>query len=303
MITLNQVIEQLIYGIMTGGMYAMIGAGLSMIFGVMRLSNFAHGEFYMLGAYITYMLVLFSGIDPYIIAPLGAIIIGFLGIVINRTLINPLYKEVSKARGTAAFYFKDLNFILMTVGLSIFLVDLALIIWTPTPIRVNSVLTNVIISFLGVRFGMKRLLSFIIAIISLILLYVFLKKSKIGKAIRATSQNPTSAMLAGINVYKIYDIVMFISLALAALAGGLLGPIFNLYPRMGLDVVITAFVVVILGGMGNVVGSIYAGFILALVENYGGLLLGTEWRETVGFVIMMLILWLRPQGLMGGKKE
>ena len=110
-------------------------------------------------------------------------------------------------------------------------------------------------------------------------------------------------MLAGIDIYKIYDIVMFISLALAALAGGLLGPIFNLYPRMGLDVVITAFVVVILGGMGNVVGSIYAGFILALVENYGGLLLGTEWRETVGFVIMMLVLWLRPQGLLGGKKE
>ncbi|RLG89755.1 MAG: hypothetical protein DRO16_03465 [Thermoprotei archaeon] len=295
------IFEQLIYGIMTGGIYAMIGAGLSMIFGVMRFSNFAHGEFYMLGAYITYVLTIALGLDPYIVAPLAAICVGLLGILINISLIRPLYEAASKARGTSAFYFQDLRFILLTVGLSIFLVDLALVIWKPIPIRVPSSLAYMNITIGSISFSVQRLLAFIIACTSLTLLYLFLKKTRTGKAIRATSQNPAAAMLVGIDIHKIYNITIFISLAMAALAGGILGPIFNLHPRMGLDVVVKAFAVVILGGMGNVVGSIYAGFFLGLAENLGGLFIGTEYREAIGFILMILVLWLRPKGLLGGR--
>ena len=151
------IFEQLIYGIMTGGIYAMIGAGLSMIFGVMRFSNFAHGEFYMLGAYITYVLTIALGLDPYIVAPLAAICVGLLGILINISLIRPLYEAASKARGTSAFYFQDLRFILLTVGLSIFLVDLALVIWKPIPIRVPSSLAYMNITIGSISFSVQRL--------------------------------------------------------------------------------------------------------------------------------------------------
>lgn len=187
MSAITSIIEQLIYGIMTGGIYAVIGAGLSMIFGVMRFSNFAHGEFYMLGAYITYILTITLGLDPYIVAPLAAVCVGLLGILINMGLIKPLYEAVSKARGTSAFYFQDLRFILLTIGLSIFFVDLALVIWKPIPIRVPSSLAYINIIVGKIRFSLQRLLALIIACTSLTLLYLFLKKTRIGKAIRATS--------------------------------------------------------------------------------------------------------------------
>ncbi len=295
----SSILEQIIYGLMTGGIYAMIGVGLSMIFGVMRLSNFAHGEFYMLGAYLTYVLVSYMKFDPYVLAPLAAMFVGFVGIIINKILIKPLYEEIGRARGTAAFYFQDLRFILMTVGISIFLYDLALVVWKPIPIRVNTALSDMIIRVGPLSFGGQRIVTLIIAITSLITLYIFLKKTRIGKAIRALSQNPSAAMLVGVDAPKIYDITVFIALMLAGLAGGIVGPIFNLYPRMGLDVVPKAFVVVILGGIGNIIGSIYAGFFLGVVENLGGYFLGTEYREVIGFVLMILTLWLRPQGLLG----
>ncbi|MGC8890882.1 MAG: branched-chain amino acid ABC transporter permease [bacterium] len=299
LLVISEIVEQVIYGIMAGGIYAMIGAGLSMIFGVMRFSNFAHGEFYMLGAYITYIISIASGLDPYLTAPLAAMAVGLLGILINISIIKPLYEAVGKARRASVIYFQDLNFILLTVGLSIFFVDLALIIWGPIPLRVPTVLSDINLSIGFIKFGFQRLIALVVACISLGAFYLFLKKTKIGKAIRAVSQNPTAAMLTGINIYKIYNITIFVSLFLAALAGGILSPVFNLYPRMGLDIVVKAFVVVILGGLGNIVGSIYAGFLLGIMENLGGLFLGTQYRETIGFVMMILVLWLKPKGLFG----
>lgn len=294
-------IEQVVYGIMTGGIYAMMGVGLSMIFGVMRLSNFAHGEFYTLGAYLTYVLVTVLRADPYILSLPAAVLVGLLGILINRSLIKPLYEELGRARGRAVFYFQDLRFILMTIGLSIFLYDLVLVVWKPIPIRVPTILADIYIKVGTISFGIQRALTLAIAIIALVSLYAFLKKTRVGKAIRALSQNPSAAMLVGVDSAKMYDITIFIALMLAALAGGIVGPIFNLYPRMGLDMIPKAFVVVILGGMGNVLGSIYAGFFLGLVENLGGFFLGTEYREVIGFALMILTLWLRPQGLLGAR--
>ncbi len=298
-----EVIEQVILGLMMGGIYGIIGVGLTMIFGVMRLSNFAHGEFYMIGAYIAFTLVFITGGDPYIVAPLAAISVGLIGIIINKLLFKSLYEEMKEVKGGAAFYFKDLRFIMLTIGLSILFVDLALVIWGPIPISIPSSLTEVkVVIPGGLSFSLARIITFIIAIATLAALYTFLKVTKTGKAIRATSQNPSAAMLVGINTYKIYDITMFLSTALAALAGCILAPIYNVYPTMGLDVVAKAFVVVITGGMGNVIGSILAGFLIGLAENLGGLFLGTEYKQVVAFIIMIIVLWLKPEGILGGKK-
>jgi branched-chain amino acid transport system permease protein len=275
-----------------------------MIFGVMKLSNFAHGEFYMLGAFLTYTLVSALGSDPYILAPLAAIAVGFLGIILNKLVFLSLYKELREAKGAAAFFFQDLRFIMLTIGLSILFVDLALVIWGPIPIAIPSVLTSHIIKLPGgFSFSLARIMTFIIALASLIILYMFLRVTKTGKAIRATAQNPSAAALVGIDTYRIYDVTMFISTALAALAGGILGPIYNVYPTMGLDVVAKAFVVVITGGMGNIIGSILAGFLIGLAEGLGGVFLGTEYRQVVAFVIMILVLWFRPQGILGGRRS
>ncbi|ACB07999.1 branched-chain amino acid ABC transporter permease [Candidatus Korarchaeum cryptofilum] len=304
MLSTSLLVEQTLLGLMMGGIYAAIGVGLTMIFGVMKLSNFAHGEFYMLGAFLTYTLVSALGSDPYILAPLAAIAVGFLGIILNKLVFLSLYKELREAKGAAAFFFQDLRFIMLTIGLSILFVDLALVIWGPIPIAIPSVLTSHIIKLPGgFSFSLARIMTFIIALASLIILYMFLRVTKTGKAIRATAQNPSAAALVGIDTYRIYDVTMFISTALAALAGGILGPIYNVYPTMGLDVVAKAFVVVITGGMGNIIGSILAGFLIGLAEGLGGVFLGTEYRQVVAFVIMILVLWFRPQGILGGRRS
>ncbi len=300
----TELIEQVLFGLMIGGIYGVIGVGLTMIFGVMRFSNFAHGEFYMLGAYFTYTLVVFLGGDPYLLAPLAAIAVGAVGIILNRLLFKSLYKELKEIKGAAAFYFQDLKFIMLTIGISILFVDLALVLWGPIPMSIPSFLTKVDVKLPGdLSFSLARLLAFVIAIVTMIGLYSFLKLTKTGRAIRATAQNPSAAMLVGVNVYKIYDITMFLSTGLAALAGGILGPIYNVYPTMGLDVVAIAFVVVITGGMGNIIGSMLAGFLIGLAESLGGLFLGTEYREVVAFAIMILVLWIKPEGILGGGKK
>lgn len=304
MLSTSLLVEQTLLGLMMGGIYAAVGVGLTMIFGVMKLSNFAHGEFYMLGAFLTYTLVSALGSDPYILAPLAAIAVGFLGIILNKLVFLSLYKELREAKGAAAFFFQDLRFIMLTIGLSTLFVDLALVIWGPIPIAIPSVLTSHIIKLPGgFSFSLARIMTFIIALASLIILYMFLRVTKTGKAIRATAQNPSAAALVGIDTYRIYDVTMFISTALAALAGGILGPIYNVYPTMGLDVVAKAFVVVITGGMGNIIGSILAGFLIGLAEGLGGVFLGTEYRQVVAFVIMILVLWFRPQGILGGRRS
>jgi len=304
LLSTSLLVEQTLLGLMMGGIYAAVGVGLTMIFGVMKLSNFAHGEFYMLGAFLTYTLISALGSDPYILAPLAAIAVGFLGIILNKLVFLSLYKELREAKGAAAFFFQDLRFIMLTIGLSTLFVDLALVIWGPIPIAIPSVLTSHIIKLPGgFSFSLARIMTFIIALASLIILYMFLRVTKTGKAIRATAQNPSAAALVGIDTYRIYDVTMFISTALAALAGGILGPIYNVYPTMGLDVVAKAFVVVITGGMGNIIGSILAGFLIGLAEGLGGVFLGTEYRQVVAFVIMILVLWFRPQGILGGRRS
>ena len=302
MLSTSLLVEQTLLGLMMGGIYAAIGVGLTMIFGVMKLSNFAHGEFYMLGAFLTYTLVSVLGSDPYVVAPLAAVAVGFLGIILNKLIFLSLYRELREAKGAAAFFFQDLRFIMLTIGLSILFVDLALVIWGPIPIAIPSALTSHIIKLPGgLSFSLARIMTFFMALASLSILYIFLKATKTGKAIRATAQNPSAAALVGIDTYRIYDVTMLISTALAALAGGILGPIYNVYPTMGLDVVAKAFVVVITGGMGNIVGSILAGFLIGLAEGLGGVFLGTEYRQVVAFIIMILVLWFRPKGILGGR--
>ncbi|MEM1984087.1 MAG: branched-chain amino acid ABC transporter permease [Candidatus Korarchaeum sp.] len=297
-------IEQTVLGLMMGGIYAAVGVGLTMIFGVMKLSNFAHGEFYMIGAFLTYTLVTALGGDPYLLAPVSAIAVGLVGIALNKIVFLSLYKELREAKGAAAFFFQDLRFIMLTIGLSILFVDLALVLWGPIPIAIPSAFTSYVVKLPGgLSFSLARIMAFIVAMVSLVVLYTFLMTTKTGKAIRATSQNPSAAALAGINTYKIYDITMFISTSLAALSGGILGPIYNIYPTMGLDVVAKAFVVVITGGMGNIVGSMLAGFLIGLAEGWGGLIFGTEYRQVVAFLIMILVLWFRPQGILGGRRR
>ncbi len=302
MLSTSLLVEQTLLGLMMGGIYAAIGVGLTMIFGVMKLSNFAHGEFYMLGAFLTYTLVSALGSDPYVVAPLAAVAVGFLGIILNKLIFLSLYRELREAKGAAAFFFQDLRFIMLTIGLSILFVDLALVIWGPIPIAIPSALTSHIIKLPGgLSFSLARIMTFFMALASLSILYIFLKATKTGKAIRATAQNPSAAALVGVDTYRIYDVTMLISTALAALAGGILGPIYNVYPTMGLDVVAKAFVVVITGGMGNIVGSILAGFLIGLAEGLGGVFLGTEYRQVVAFIIMILVLWFRPKGILGGR--
>ncbi|MEM0267919.1 MAG: branched-chain amino acid ABC transporter permease [Candidatus Korarchaeum sp.] len=296
--------EQTVLGLMMGGIYAAVGVGLTMIFGVMKLSNFAHGEFYMIGAFLTYTLVTALGGDPYLLAPVSAIAVGLVGIALNKIVFLSLYKELREAKGAAAFFFQDLRFIMLTIGLSILFVDLALVLWGPIPIAIPSAFTSYVVKLPGgLSFSLARIMAFIVAMVSLVVLYTFLMTTKTGKAIRATSQNPSAAALVGINTYKIYDITMFISTSLAALSGGILGPIYNIYPTMGLDVVAKAFVVVITGGMGNIVGSMLAGFLIGLAEGWGGLIFGTEYRQVVAFLIMILVLWFRPQGILGGRRR
>ncbi len=284
---LQEFIQLTINGLLQGGIYSLISIGLTLIFGVTRIVNFAHGEFLMLAMYATYFLFHSAGMDPYLSLLIVTPLLFLLGLVAERLVIHPILNAPSFMQ------------IFSTVGLSVALQNAALFLFTADYRSIRTAYSTKALSASDFLISIPRLIAFVASILISFCLFLFLKKTYIGKAIRAVAQNRMASTLMGINIRRIYLLTFGLGTALVGIAGGLLMPVYYVFPTVGGLFVLTAFVVVVLGGMGNITGALVGGLIIGVVESYSGFYLATQLKEAVYFIIFILVLLLKPSGLFG----
>jgi len=281
--------EILVLGTVIGGIWALVASGFSLMFGVARILNFAHGTFFVLGAYLTLILTSKSlGLNPISSIFLSIFLVGFIGLLIYRLFLAPLKEH-------------EVMIILITLAIALFVEELLLMIFKDISISVPTVLKGSIRIF-DIPVTYTRIISLVLALLMLFALDLFVNRTKFGKSILATSQDREAAMLIGIDVDKIYSVVSFISASFAALAGILYSQIYAVNPETALRALIYAFAIVILGGLGNVRGSVIAAFFIGYLQVSTVLTLGTRWSEIVAMLVIISVLVIRPTGLFGEKE-
>lgn len=287
--TVELFFQSLIDGILMGGIYGLVAIGLTLIFGVMKIINFAQGALMMLGMYVSYWCFALFGMSPYLSLPLSAIILFFVGVLLQKGVLQ---------RMTGA---PDHNQLLVTLGITLFIENLALVVFKPDfrSVKVDSIPTTITLFNLNIH--TTKLIAFAFAILLAIGLFYFLKKTYLGKAIRATSINAGGASLVGVNINKINYIAFGIGAGLAGVAGALITPFFYTSPTVGASFILKAFVVVVLGGLGNFLGALVGGILIGVSEAMGGVLLPGSLKDLMTYLIFILILLLKPNGLFGGK--
>lgn len=282
--------QTIVSGLLLGGIFALVAVGLTLIFGVMKILNFAHGDFLMLGMYFAFFLSVMFGIDPYISA-LAALPVFFgLGWLVQSWLIRPVLKAPESIQ------------ILLTVGLSLLLQNLALFLFSPDFQSLRVPYGSNTLTILGVSISYVRTFACTVAVCASIGLYLFLGWTDVGKALRACAEERLGAMAVGINVDRMYNIAFGLGIACVGLAGILMTPFFYIAPQVGLPFTLTAFVVAVLGGLGSLPGALIGGLIVGLIESMGEIILPSpSMKQMATFTVFLLILLLRPQGLFGGK--
>jgi len=284
-------VQSIVSGLLTGSLYAMIGVGLTVIFGVMRIINMAHGDMVMLGMYGAFVSIAFLRIDPFLSIIIWIPLAFFIGVFIYRFLL----KNIVPAG--------ELNTLLFTAGLSLFIANFILLIATGEYRTIKLKYAIMPLRPLGIAVPIPLAIAFGMAILITVALYWFLARTDTGRSIRATSQEPEAAALMGVNVDRTAIITFALGTALACAAGVLLAPSLYLYPTVGEILVAKCFVIVVLGGLGSVPGAIAGGLLLGVVESLGAVYVSVPYKDAIGFVIFLLVLLFRPSGLFGVGKS
>ena len=280
-------LQATINGILFGAVYVCIGMGFSLAWGVMNIINLAHGSFIMLGAYLTYTLFTYCKMDPFLTIPVSMAVLYFVGYGSQKYLLNYIIR---------ASIFITLTF---TFGLQLLIANVALLIWTADFKSVAPGYSGEGIVLGDLVFPYIRLGIFLIALILTLLFYLLMVKTKTGKAINATALNLEGAKTVGVDVAEIYARTMGISAAIGGAAGALIAPIMTITPFIGGPLVGKAFVVAILGGLGSTMGALIGGMVLGVAEQIGSLYFSTAYQEAIGFIVLVLVLIFRPQGIIG----
>jgi branched-chain amino acid transport system permease protein len=281
----EELLQHLLNGLLLGGTYALLGTGLTLIFGLMNVVNFAHGEFYTLGAYVTFAAVAVTGAG-FVVAVLTAIVAGMLaGAVCERVLVRPL-------RGESI----DTTMLVM-IGLWIAMQNAELLGWGGVAKSIPHPFSTAPLVLGPVSVAPLRLFALAAVLVLIVASHVLIHGTRLGMAMRATFQDRDTAALMGVDIGGIHTFTFAFGSALAAAAGALLGPIFLVYPSMGDLASLKAFSVVILGGLGNFAGALLGGLILGIAEELGAGYVSSGYRDAVGFVIIILVLLFRPSGL------
>jgi branched-chain amino acid transport system permease protein len=282
---LGILLQSVVSGLLMGGVYALIGVGLNIIFGVMKIINFAHGALMMLGMYATYFLFAYLRIDPYLSILITTPLIFVIGLIIQRVLIRKIMGAPEQ------------NQLLATLGIMLFLENLALFLWGPDYRTVKVDYIGAMIAFLGLRISLLKLIAFLGGLLMASALYVFLKNTYMGKAIRASSEEQEGASVVGISVNKINLISFGIGTACVGAAGALITPFFYVSPDVGRLFLLRSFMIVVMGGMGTFIGPIVGGFLLGLAEAVGAIVLPGSLGQLVPFSLFIIVLLFRPSGL------
>jgi branched-chain amino acid transport system permease protein len=276
----------LMTGLFTGAVYSLVSIGLTIIFGTIRIVNFAHGEMLMLGMYLTFFLWSILGIDPLIALPIVFAVFFTAGYILQSTLIRPIQKHPIHAQ------------MLMTLGLLLVLQNGAVLAWTADFRRVHTPYTD-----LTIRLGQDlfidfpRMVAFLASLIMSLGLYIFLTKTYWGVAIRAVGQDSETAEILGVDVKRVYALTFGLGTACAAVAGTLISTYFPIYPYVGTTYIVMAFIVAVMGGLGNFLGAFLAGLVIGVVETLVAFGVSSLLRQTIPLVIFLLVLFFKPEGL------
>lgn len=279
-------VQVLVSGILLGGLYALISLGLTIVFGVVRIVNFAHGACVMLAMYATFWLAKGSGLDPYVLAPFVTIIFAFVGVGLYHGIFR---FTIGRSHAVQIF---------ASVGLLVLLENLALVLWG-ADFRTLRTAASDVLRVGGIRLPIGLVVAFVVSIAVAVVLLLVTTRTRFGKNMQAVTQDRYAAMLVGVNPQRIFGWSFAIGIGLAGLAGALLSPLYSIYPQVGVQYGLVAFVVVVLGGMGSLYGAVAGGLIVGVVEALAGYYLSSAYQELSYFAIFILVLLLRPQGLFG----
>jgi branched-chain amino acid transport system permease protein len=283
----------LVSGMVSGSLYALMASGLSLVWGTLRMFNFAHGTLVMLGAYAAWYVSDSRGLDLGLIVgiPAALVLLALLGVVLYWILVRPFITRPGA----------DLVVIITTLAGATFLQNGAQEVFGPRYKQLDRVLKGQV-ELLNTAVGLQELLIIVATPTVLLALAYFLRRTKLGLAVRAVEQNHDSALLVGVNVGRVYPLVFAVSAALAALAGIMLGGLFFITPVMGTDPLLRAFIVVVFGGLGSLPGTVVGAYVIGLIEAIAVFFVGLYWAPVVLFIVLILVMILRPTGLMGGQE-
>ena len=280
------VIQTLMYGLTIGVVYVLMALGFTLIFGILRIVNFAHGEFYMIGAFVVRELFAHAGLNYFVSVVVAAVAVGLLGVAVERGLFRPFRDKVEH------------QVLIVSFALSVALQQMGVILWGAEDVSIEAPFSGVV-RWGGFMFPQDRLVAVGACLVILAGFYVLLKRTRIGLAMEAVVQDPEAALIQGIRVDRVYAFTFGIGTLLAAAAGGLIGPVFSLTPYMGTLPPVKAFIAVILGGMGSVTGAVVGGLVIGISETFLSTYFGGAAAAILQFAVIMLILVLKPSGLFG----
>jgi branched-chain amino acid transport system permease protein len=284
-----EIVQQLVNGLIIGATYGLMAVGLTMIFGMMDIINFAHGELYMLGGVFAYYLASQVGLNFFGAIGLAVVLVMIVGLIFDQLVLRKLRNEPT------------LITILVTIGLSILLQSTVMLFWGPSPQSIPSPFSSKTIQIGFIFLTPFKIFMAVITVAVIFGLHLLIQKTTLGKSMRAVFQDKESAAIVGININRVYAINFALGSGLAALAGALLGTLFVVYPNMGLIAVVKAFLIVIMGGMGNFLGAIFGGLLLGVVESMAAGFISSSYKDLFGLLIVMILLVVRPYGLFGRK--
>jgi branched-chain amino acid transport system permease protein len=279
--------QDLVNGILAGGIFAVVALGFSLVWGIMNIINLAHGAFVMLGAYLAYVLFTTWHVDPFLSIPVAFVVLFVLGYAIQKYVINVVVRA------------PILTTFLLTFGLSLLIVNVALLVFHADIRGIETAYSGANFSIGSVTVAWIKLWTLIAALAITMLMQLFLTQSRTGRAIRATAMDVDAAQLTGVRVAHLYAVVFGLGAGLAGAAGVLISLSYSLSPTMGDPFVITAFVVCVLGGLGSVQGALVGGLVYGIVETFGAQYIGTGLQDAVALVVLLLVLTFRPTGLLG----
>jgi branched-chain amino acid transport system permease protein len=293
---MDVILQATVNGLLMGSIYGLTALGLTLIFGIMKVINFAHGSILMVGMFAAYWLVELTGIHPYLALFIVVPFLFFFGYYLQAIVIQPVFKAERHVR-------EPITVIIVTTGLWYVLDNLAMMLFGAKYRVVTTAISGHTFTVGDLIISVPKLYGLMATLASAVLLYWFLKYTRMGRAMRATSLDRDAASLMGINQYKVYNIAFGLGTAIAGVAGCALIPFYYVFPTVGVVFDIRAFVIVVLGGLGSFMGALLGGMIIGVIESVFSQFMASTWTEGIIYVIFLFILFVKPSGLFGMKQE